>query len=81
MNDCNNGISIPTLTSDSCQGKRISTNCVFSPTAVTYLGLPANSSIETIFSALLVSLVDARARIATLEGQVILLDNRVTLLE
>lgn len=45
-----------------------SAKCVIIPEEIPYLGLPADSSLDTIVKALLSSLIDARNRIATLES-------------
>lgn len=65
--NCNNGITIPTLITDSCNGEVKLSDCVIYQDAITYLGLPANSNITTIIEALVLSLKDARDRILVLE--------------
>ena len=52
----------------------ISTDCIIYESAISYLGLPENSSNTDVFNAILSSLIDARNRI-------ILLEDRVTILE
>jgi len=37
----------PTLENDICNGNQTSTKCVISTKALTYLGLPINSTLET----------------------------------
>lgn len=65
--NCDNGIVIPTLITDPCNGKTKSSDCIIYEEAITYLGLPANSNITTIIQALVLSLKDARDRILDLE--------------
>lgn len=45
----------------------LSTDCVIFSDAISYLGLPADSTLTTVFAAMLASLIDARNRIEILE--------------
>lgn len=45
----------------------ISTDCIIHGAAISYLGLPENSSMTDVVNALLLSLIDARNRILILE--------------
>lgn len=65
--ECNNGINIPSLNSDPCNGETKPATCVIFQNSITYLGLPANSTLEEVLVALLLSLKDARDRIEVLE--------------
>jgi hypothetical protein len=47
--------------------KFISTDCIIHADAISYLGLPINSSMTDVVNALLLSLIDARNRIEILE--------------
>ena len=47
--------------------KLIDSSCIIHADAIAYLGLPENSDITTVINALLLSLIDARNRIITLE--------------
>lgn len=71
----------PQLENDFCNGERISSKCVISVKALTYLGLPINSTLEDIIDSLIQSLADARVRISDLEEQVANHETRITNLE
>lgn len=45
----------------------ISTDCVIHEAAIAYLSLPVNSTTTEVIGALILSLTDARSRIAALE--------------
>ena len=47
--------------------KLIDTDCILHADAISYLGLPENSSLTDVIDALLSSLIDARNRIEILE--------------
>lgn len=64
---------------DPCEGRTTYTSCVFHSAALTYLGLPANSSQEAINNALLLSLIDARQRLALAEQQIIALQTSIVM--
>jgi len=57
-----------------CGGTYISTSCIATPNAITFLNLPAESTQSDINSALVVQLVQ-------LSNKIIILQNRVTALE
>lgn len=65
---CNNnsGIVQPDNSPLPCDGY-FSDECVIHQEAIAYLGLPENSTIKQIIDAMLISLIDARNRIAILE--------------
>lgn len=46
----------------------ISTKCIIRPEAISYLGLPENTDLNTVIDTLLLSLIDARNRIQILEN-------------
>lgn len=75
MEDCIVGIIVPELNNDLCKGRITTTDCVINKLAVTYLGLPVNSTQTQVTNALLASLVDARQRIVNLENRVDNLEN------
>lgn len=56
MEDCFNGISIPEGVVEPCGGEYKSTDCILSPLALTYLGLPENASQTQINLAIQASL-------------------------
>lgn len=45
----------------------ISTDCIIHEAAISYLGLPENSSMTEVVAAMMLSLIDARNRILILE--------------
>ncbi len=47
--------------------KLIDTDCIIHADAISYLSLPENSSTTEVINALVLSLMDARNRILTLE--------------
>jgi hypothetical protein len=47
--------------------KLISTDCIMHEAAISYLGLPENSSMTDVVAAIMLSLIDARNRIEILE--------------
>lgn len=67
MINCNNGINIPQLTTDPCNGKTISTSCTIDPNMFSELGLNENSTQEQINQALYLAFLDFKARIEALE--------------
>lgn len=59
----------------------MSTKCIISLKALTYLGLAPNSTLEDIIDALLLSLADARTRLAQAEVTIADHETRITNLE
>lgn len=45
-----------------------SSDCIIYSDAIAYLNLPENSSVTDIIAAMMLSLIDARSRIAALEA-------------
>ena len=78
---CNNGINIPTLPSDPCNGERISTDCVTYSSAITLLDLPPNSSNTEVINALVLAINSLIGRVELLETITTDLDARLTLIE
>jgi len=66
MANCQTSI-VPILEENLCPLGQFSTDCVIHQAAITYLGLPPNSTTTEVLAAYLLSLVDARNRIADLE--------------
>ena len=72
---CPNGISIPQLPTEECGGIYTSDSCIAHESSIVSLGLPANSSLETIVNTLVIALLykeeqiqSLTARIEALEG-------------
>jgi hypothetical protein len=68
MSTCSNGTVIPTNNLPLACEEYTSSDCTVFINAITYLGLPPNSSLTEVFNAMLLSLIDARNRIITLEA-------------
>lgn len=79
--NCNNGIVIPDLIVDICNGETKNSDCIIFNNAITYLGLTPNSNLTQVVSALLLSLKDARDRIELLEAIATDHETRITTLE
>jgi hypothetical protein len=68
--DCNNGTHIPTNEAvEPCSGKYTNSDCTLFAEAITYLQLPANSTLTDVIKNLILSLADARLRITSLENE------------
>lgn len=52
-----------------CEQGFYKAKCIIHTDAISYLGLPENSSMDVVIQALLNSLIDARNRIIQLENQ------------
>ena len=81
MATCYQGIQIPTLQSDPCNGKTKNSACIIHPDALTLLELPANSPIRDIINTYAIALNSALNRIQALETIVEDLEARVLVLE
>lgn len=75
MNNCYTGTDVPPLEEEDCQGNYTSSNCVINPNAITYLNLPANSSVTTIISALILNQMYQDELIAQLTTRIENLEN------
>lgn len=75
--------NIPTITftEDPCEGKTMFTQCIIHEGAITYLGLPANSTVEDIIEALVLSLQDTRNRLQIAEDTIADHEIRIEALE
>lgn len=81
MPPCNNGITIPTLDTDPCNGENTSSKCVVHESALTLLELPENSTLETILNTYMIALASALVRIDDLETLTADLEARILILE
>lgn len=77
---CNNNTQIVQIP-DDCNGKRISTNCVTYPSAITLLDLPPNSSNTEVINALVLAINSLIGRVELLETITTDHENRITILE
>ena len=53
----------------------INGQCIILPEAISYLGLPENTSLNTFVSVLMSSLIDARNRLQIAEGKITTLES------
>lgn len=53
----------------------INSQCIILPEAISYLGLPDNTSLNDFVTALMSSLIDARNRLLIAEGKIEALEN------
>ena len=78
---CNNGIVIPPLSVDECDGERKSTKCIIHQTAIPLFELPINSTQEQINNAIVVAMNSLVNRVVALETLVEDLEERIEILE
>ena len=75
MTQCLTGTNVPTLLSaEPCGGEYTSTACIVNPGAISYLNLPANSTQQTINSALINALIFKDQTIAELTARILILE-------
>lgn len=75
MNNCYTGTNVPPLEEETCDGIYSSTNCVIHQGAITYLNLPANSSVATIIGAFILNQMYQDELIAQLTTRIENLEN------
>lgn len=68
MENCYNGIVIPSRDVPACDGEYKSTDCILSPTVLSYLGLPVNASQTEINNAIQNSLAAKDELIEGIDG-------------
>jgi hypothetical protein len=71
---CNDGVDIPTLISEPCNGEYISTACITSPVSIIALNLPINATQQQINNALVLV-------VQNLLQQIVELTTRIEVLE
>jgi len=81
MIPCNNGISIPTLETDPCNGERISTGCIIDDSLYSELSLEADSTQQEINQAMYLAFLNLKATTEDLQDQVSALEARIVILE
>lgn len=74
-------IIVPDLQENPCPLGQMSTNCIIHQLAITYLNLPANSTLTAVLAAYLLSLKDARDTITLMQAQLADHEARITALE
>lgn len=78
---CQTGTNLPTPTSEECSGEYTQTMCTIHPTALSFLNLPANSSVFTIINNFILALEYKNQQISELEERLGNLEDRVSILE
>ena len=78
---CITNITIPTLPTDSCGGKTMSTKCLINESAIPSLFLEPNSTQEEVNNALVLAINALINRVELLETIVADHENRITTLE
>lgn len=73
--DCLNNIDIPQPQTELCGGVYTSDQCIRHADAISYLNLPANSSITTIVTNLILALMFKDEQIASLNARIEILEN------
>lgn len=81
MQNCNNGISIPPLEIDQCNGERMSTGCLIDESLYSELSLEANSTQKQINQAMYLAFLNLKATTEDLQDQVSALEARILILE
>lgn len=65
---CNQGITIPPLTTDLCEGKTTKSACVIDSGVYSELSLPTNATQQQINTALYNAFRSLKTRVETLEN-------------
>ena len=78
---CTTNITIPTLPTDSCGGKTMSTKCIINESAIPSLFLEPNSTQEEVNNTLVLAINALINRVELLETIVADHENRITTLE
>jgi hypothetical protein len=68
--NCYIGTSVPTLESEPCDGKYTNTQCIIHSGIISYLELPANSTLDQILTNIVLSLQAKDEQIANLQEQI-----------
>lgn len=75
MDNCYEGVVVPTPIEEPCGNVYITTNCVTSPIQYIYLDLPAGSNQTAINTNLVLALQTANSQIQDLLARVEMLEN------
>ena len=78
---CNNGISIPILETDLCQGSRINATCVIYESLYSELSLSANATQQEINQAIYLAYLNLKATTDNIDATVSGLDGSETKIE
>lgn len=78
---CNNGISIPTLETDPCNGERIGAGCVVDSGIYSELSLSANATQQEINQAMYLAYLNLKATTDNIDATVSGLDGSETKIE
>jgi len=69
-NNCFIGVTPIELESEPCNGEYTSTSCIINPNILTYLNLPANSSMTDIVTNLILALQYKDEQLQNLQTQI-----------
>ena len=69
-NNCFIGVTPIELETEPCNGEYTSTSCIFHPSVLTYLNLPANSSMTDIITNLILALQYKDEQLQNLQTQI-----------
>lgn len=75
MQNCNNGINIPTLETDPCNGERVSAGCVIDSSLYSELSLSANSTQQQINQAQYLASLNTKSVTDNLQTQIDILED------
>ena len=78
---CTTNITIPTLPTDPCNGKQVSTKCLINESAIPSLFLEPNSTQEEVNNAFVLAINSLINRVELLETQVADMNARLIILE
>lgn len=73
MQNCNNGINIPTLETDPCRGERMSAGCLIDESLYSELSLESNATQQQINQALYLAFLNLKSITDNLQTQIDLL--------
>ena len=74
MQNCNNGISIPILETDLCNGERVSAGCVVDNGIYSELALSENSTQQEINQALYLAFLNLKATTDDLQARIVIIE-------
>ena len=80
-NNCEQGVIIPLLSTDLCNGETKNSACIIHTDPITLLSLSANSTQEEINNAFVLAISSLLNRVELLETRVDDLEERILILE
>lgn len=67
MGQCTNNVVIPAPLVEPCLGKYTDDSCAVHPEALVELGIPVNSSVNTIIQTMYTAIISMQQRLTDLE--------------